>query len=69
MKKYCETLRNLREDHDLTQTHVAKERGISQQYYSEYENGKNELPIRHLEKLAELYQVSTDYILHGAKKK
>ena len=31
--------------------------------YARYERGANELPIRHLLKLADYYGVSTDYIL------
>lgn len=69
MQKYCEVIRNLREDHDLTQTKVAKALGISQQYYSKYENGKNEIPLCHLERLAQFYQVSMDYLIHGTNEK
>lgn len=31
--------------------------------YARYERGENELPIRHLVSLCDLYQVSADYIL------
>lgn len=37
--------------------------GTSQTMYARYERGANELPLRHLVKLAEYYHVSTDYIL------
>ena len=67
MKNYCRRLKDLREDHDFTQEGIAQILEISQQYYSEYELGKREFPIRHLIKLAELYQVSTDYILGLSK--
>ena len=56
-------LRNLREDKDLYQKDIAKLLGISQQYYSEYENGKRTIPIFHLIKLAKFYNVSLDYIV------
>lgn len=68
-KLYIPMMRDLREDHDLTQEVVAKYLGISQHTYSEYERGKVELPIKHLMKLAKLYHVSTDYILGLSKKK
>lgn len=55
-------LKDLREDHDLKQTDVAKVLGISQQYYQCYESGKNELPLRHAVTLAKYYKVSIDYI-------
>lgn len=56
-------IRNLREDNDLYQKDIAKILGISQQYYSEYENGKRTIPIVHLIKLAKFYKVSLDYLV------
>lgn len=56
-------IRSLREDNDLTQEQVAKYLGTSQTMYARYERGANELPVRHLKKLCELYNVSSDYIL------
>lgn len=67
--KYTQRMKDLREDADLKQTAVAKEIGISQQYYSQYEMGKRELPIRHLIKLCQFYNVSADYILGFTDKK
>lgn len=65
--KYNERIRELRENTGKTQTEIAKILGTSQSYYSEYELGKRELPIKHLIKLCEYYKVSADYIL-GIKK-
>ena len=59
---YCRMIRDLREDADLTQGEVAKALGTSQTMYARYERGENELPIRHLVSLCDLYQVSADYI-------
>ena len=56
-------LRDLREDHDLSQAQVAELLGTSQTMYARYERGANELPIRHLIALCKIYQVSSDYIL------
>ena len=56
-------LRDLREDHDLTQTKLAKILGMSQTGYSKYETGENDLPSSILIKLADFYNVSVDYIL------
>ena len=56
-------LRNLREDNDLYQKDIAKLLGISQQYYSEYENGKRPIPVIYLIKLAKFYNVSLDYLV------
>jgi len=56
-------IRDLREDNDLTQAQVAEYLGTSQTMYARYERGANEMPIRHLIKLCDLYSVSADYIL------
>ena len=63
MKEYYEILRELREDKDKKQSELAAVLGTTQQVYSRYENGINELPIRHLRTLCLYYQVSADYIL------
>ena len=56
-------IRDLREDHDLTQKQVAKELNCSQQVYSNYELGQRDIPTDILIKLSSLYNVSIDYIL------
>ena len=66
---YQRRIRDLREDHDLTQQQVAEILGTSQTMYARYERGANELPIRHLIRLADLYKVSTDYILGRTNRK
>lgn len=63
MRSYIDVIRELREDHDLTQAQVAKILGTTQQVYSRYENGENELPLRHLITLCRFYRVSADYVL------
>lgn len=63
MKNYMQNIRDLREDHDLSQSDVAKVLGTTQQVYSRYETGQNELPIRHLVTLCKFYKVSADSIL------
>ena len=55
-------IRDMREDHDLEQKDVAKILGISRQYYSRYELGQVDLPIRHYIALAEFYNISIDYL-------
>lgn len=60
---YMKRIRDLREDHDLTQKNVADILGTSQTMYACYERGANELPIRHLIALCKLYHVSADDIL------
>ena len=60
---YFQRLRDLREDKDLRQEDVAEILGISQTVYSRYERGFQTIPVVQLLKLADYYQVSTDYIL------
>ena len=63
LKEYWEILRELREDRDLTQGEIAAHLNTTQQVYSRYEKGINEMPIRHLITLCKLYSVSADYVL------
>lgn len=63
MKQYNEIIRELREDHDFSQSKIAQLLGINQQTYSKYEKGSLQLPIKHLISLGDFYNVSTDYIL------
>ena len=49
-------MRNLREDHDLSQSQVANYLHIGQTTYSQYELGKRSLPIEYLIKLCEFYR-------------
>lgn len=56
-------IRDLREDHDLTQKQLAKILNCSQQVYSNYELGQRDIPTDILIRLAQFYHVSTDYIL------
>lgn len=62
-------LRNLREDHDLTQTKLANILGCSQTTYSRYETGELNVPIDILKKLASFYGVSIDYIIELTNEK
>jgi len=63
MKTYYERIRDLREDNDLTQQDVANVLKTTQQVYSRYEKGENELPLHHLVTLCKFFKVSADYIL------
>ncbi len=62
---YAKIIRELREDHEpkISQKDIAMLLGTTQQYYSEYENGKRKLPIEHLVTLCNFYGVSADYII------
>ena len=56
-------IKDLREDNDKLQKDIAQVLGISQQYYSEYENGNRTIPINHLITLAKYYHTSIDYLV------
>ena len=60
---YFRRLRDLREDHDLMQKEIAAILGIQQTVYSRYERGFQTIPIEHILKLADYYNVSIDYLL------
>ena len=60
-------IRDLRQDHDLTQKELAKRLGMSQTGYSKYETGENDIPTSILIKLAQLYHTSIDYLLGQTK--
>lgn len=64
MKTYYEKMYDLRTDHDLKQVDIAKILGVSQQFYSRYERGEIELPIRHLITICKYYRVSADWMLN-----
>ncbi len=59
---YYENLRVIREDRGYTQKQIADVLGTTQQYYSNYENGKREIPIRIYIALSKFYNVSIDYL-------
>ncbi len=61
--KVFNRLKELREDHELNQTQLAKMLGMSQTGYSKYETGENDVPTGILIKLAMYYDVSIDYLL------
>ena len=55
-------LRDLREDHDLTQDDCAKIAYISKNSYIRYEKGERVPPLDTVKIFAEYYNVSIDYI-------
>ena len=56
-------LKDIREDLDITQQQLADYLHIRQNTLSQYENGQRSLPIDTLQKLADYFNTSTDYIL------
>lgn len=60
---YYKRIRELREDHDLTQRKIAELLKITQPQYHRYEQGYRDIPTDLLIGLADLYDVSIDYML------
>ena len=56
-------LRDLREDHDLSQKQLAQYLKVHQTTYSDYELGRLNVPMTVLDKLADYYNTSVDYLL------
>ncbi|MFM1633182.1 helix-turn-helix domain-containing protein [Streptococcus mutans] len=60
---FSERLKELRLNANLTQQELANTIGIKQQSYAQYENGKTVPRNKTLEKLADFFGVTTDYLL------
>lgn len=60
---HYQRIRDMREDHDLTQVQVARMLHMSQPGYSKYESGDNDIPTSVLIQLANIYNTSIDYLL------
>lgn len=60
-------INEMRLSRKLSQNEIAKVLGISQQTYSRYETGVNEIPVHHIVTLANYYNTSADYILGISK--
>ena len=56
-------IRDLREDHDKTQQEIADFLKMHRSVYRRYESGEREVPVWMVDRLADYYRVSTDYLL------
>lgn len=56
-------IRELREDSDKKQLELANYLNVRPNTYSDYENGKINIPIEQLIKIADFYNVSLDYLV------
>ena len=62
-------IRDLREDHDYKQKYIAEYFICDQSLYSKYERGESPVPLDVMIKLADLYDVSLDYLCGRTDKK
>ena len=60
---FSQRLRQLRKDHRYTQARVAELLGVTQAGYNRYEAGAREPDLDCVIRIADLYGVSTDYLL------
>ena len=59
---YAQRIRDLREDHDLTQQQVADILHVGQRTYADYELGNIRIPVDSLIVLAKFYDIDMNYI-------
>ena len=62
-------IRDMREDADLKQKDLAEYLKCTQVCYSCYENGRRNIPVEIVVKLADYYGVSVDYLLGRTDKR
>ena len=65
---YYKRVRDLREDSDKSQKEIAAYLNMQTTVYQRYERGERELPLWAAIKLAELYDVSLDYLVGRIEK-
>ena len=58
-----DNLKKIREEHGLTKRELCEKTGISERAYLTYEFGEREPKIGVIQKLADFYDVTTDYLL------
>lgn len=58
-----ERMKNIREDHDLTQKEVANILNVNRSTYSLWELGINIIPLKYLSKFSDYFNYSIDYTL------
>ena len=59
---FYQRLKDMREDHDKTQSEIATVLNTTQQQYSRWESGSFQMPIEYYKILAVYYNVSLDYL-------
>lgn len=60
---YYPRIRDMREDHDLTQRQLAAKLSMPQTQYIRYEQGIRDIPTTTLIQLADIFHTSTDFLL------
>lgn len=66
---HFQRIEDLRMDNDYTQQQVAEYLGCQREVYRRYEKGTRQIPVDYLIHLAQLYNVSIDYIVNLTSQK
>lgn len=64
-----ERFEDLRDERDLKKKDVAKDIGVVESVYSEWENGKLSIPTKRLNQLANYFEVNIDYMVGISNKR
>ena len=63
MKTLLQNIKQIRIERGFNQIEIAEILNTTQQQYSKYENGQNEIPVRHVITLCKFYEISADWLL------
>ena len=66
---YYQRIRLERENQEISQGEIAERIGIKQTQYSRYERGVNEIPLHYLIEIANILNVSLDYLAERTENK
>lgn len=58
-----QNLRKIRQEKGFNQMEIAELLNTTQQQYSKYETGTNEIPVHHVITLCKFYKISADWLL------
>lgn len=61
--KFNDRLRELRKEHNLLQKDIAEKIGVSRDSITKYESGDREPTLDNIIKMAEIFDVSIDYLI------
>ena len=63
MEELLKRIKEIRIINGCSQLKIAEILNTTQQQYSKYENGQNEIPVRHVITLCKFYGISADWLL------
>lgn len=63
MSTYAHRIREIRQNYNLTQPQFADKIGTTKNQISKYELGKEPIPVKHIIKICEVFNISADWLL------